>query len=691
MTSDNNGDPQWPGDDSTNPVEPDPQSGDIHLEQAQEVATNLDPKLQDVILSLKSGKSPDPAVVQESDEGDLVIEVLAVLRDPQQPVPGLRIVRVIGDVVTGTVAPDQIESVRYDPNVRSLKAATRIESSLHISVPEVRATQQVIRDSLPQGTRAIDGSGIIVGIIDFGCDFAHRNFRKQDGATRILFLWDQNQQRNSMTPAGFDYGREFTSVHINRALQTASPYVELGYNPGNSSHGTHVMDIAAGNGLGTGVAGVAPKADIIFVELSGGDFSEEESFGNSRRLLEAADYIFEKARHLGRPAVINMSLGTHGGPHDGSTPAERGLDLLVETAGRAIVISAGNSWERRSHASGKIRQGQRRTLRWEKFSSDQTGNEAEVWYSGASRLEVTLVLPGGERLGPVALGATSFINRQGQRVGRIVHRQRDPLNGDNQIDILLGASLPIGVWGIELAAIGSDADFHAWIERDDDRSDPFNPGRRLLNQSKFVTEDNDSACTVGSISCGKNTIVVGSYDASVMGRDVSSFSSEGPTRDGKRKPEVSAPGHGILAAASSSATGRARMSGTSMAAPHVTGVVALLMQAAGRPLAISEIRNAVINSIRSDPPAAASWNSRYGHGRIDAVKTVLTQISHLPSRIAAEVIEGSKVIEDSKKAATNSTLLSSVTGLIDSLVKGAGGSRIQMRIELEIVPPGGKD
>jgi subtilisin family serine protease len=656
-------------------------SKEFGLEEAQEVGTNLDPKLQDVILSLESGKLPDPSLMQESQDGEFTIEVLAVLRDPQKPVPGLNVARVMGDVVTGTIAPDKIESVRLDPNVRSLKAATKVEPNIHISVPEIRATQQIIRDSLPQGSRALDGSGVIVGVVDFGCDFGHRNFRNEDGTTRILYLWDQNQQRNSMSPAGFDYGREFTSEHINAALQTPSPYEYLGYQPGVSSHGTHVMDIAAGNGQGTSAPGVAPRSDLIFVEVAGGDFADEESFGNSRRLLEAVDYIFEKARQMGKAAVVNMSLGTHGGPHDGSTPVERGLDHLLETAGRAVVISAGNSWERQSHASGRVRQGQPRTLRWEKFSSDQTGNEAEVWYSGASRLEVTLIMPGGARLGPVALGATSYITHQGQRVGRVIHRQRDPLNGDNQIDILLGTSLPSGVWGIELAAIGSDANFHAWIERDDDRRDPFNPGVRFLNQSKFVAEDNDSSCTIGSISCGKNTIVVGSYDATVLGRDLSGFSSEGPTRDGKQKPEVSAPGHGILAASSSSGNGRVKMWGTSMAAPHVTGMIALLMQAAGRPLPINETRNAVINSVRRAPSVNAAWDSRYGYGRIDALKTILTQVSHQPSQVA-----GADILETSKETATNGAPLSSMNELLGSLIKVTGNSKILLRFEMEIIP-----
>jgi len=84
----------------------------------------------------------------------------------------------------------------------------------------------------------------------------------------------------------------------------------------------HVMDIAAGNGQATGRSGVAPAADLIFVHIYGGDVAREESFPLT--LLEAVDYIFTKAAELGKSAVVNLSLGTHGGPHDGSTLAEQG-------------------------------------------------------------------------------------------------------------------------------------------------------------------------------------------------------------------------------------------------------------------------------------------------------------------------------------------------------------------------------
>ena len=570
------------------------------VEEKHDLPTDLDPQLQKMILRHRAGETLNPDFVQAADDGSIQVDVLAVVRDPSRPVPGLNAARVIGDVVTGTTDLDRVEEVRRDPNVISLKGARGVTPMLEFSVPEIRGDPEALHRSFPGSN--VDGRGVIVGVVDFGCDFVHENFRRPDGKSRLLFLWDQSRPQNSMSPAGFPYGREFTAAKIDAALAGANPYQALAYNPGREAHGTHVMDIAAGNGRGSGAAGVAPGADLIFVQLATEGLSASESFGNSRRLLEAVDYIFDKAAQLGRPAVVNLSLGTHGGPHDGSTPAERGFDSLLQTPGRAIVISAGNSFQRRSHAAGRLEAGQSRVVGWEKFADDTTTNECEVWYDRQGDLAVTLVFPGGgTRVGPVAAGATSVIKKDGAEVGRIIHRRGDPLNGDNQVDILLDPSLPSGVWGVELRA-AAPTTYHAWIERDDDARDPR--GRIVnRNQSKFVAGDHDPASTVGSISCGRHTITVGSYSAVVERRDLSAFTAQGPTRDGRQKPEVSAPGDGIMAAASTTRTGTVRMSGTSMAAPHVTGLVALLMQAAGRPLSTAEIRQAVIDTARSDQPA----------------------------------------------------------------------------------------
>src|SRR4029079_18346313 len=244
----------------------------------------------------------------------------------------------------------------------------------------------------------LNGSDVIIGIVDRGCDFAHRNFRDDSGYTRLLYLWDQRRTAEDVRhlPRGFNYGRTFDAARIDGALlQTEmDPYSFLDYPLAAASHGTHVMDIAAGNGKGTGRPGVAPKADLIFVDLANGDadpfspggplvslqtqaaqrFGTEEHLGNSRYLLGAVAYIFDKAERLGRPCVVNLSLSTYGGPHDGSTLVEMGFEELLKKPGRAIVISAGNAGEMDIHASGTVAKGRTKSLAWE-FEETAEGEE----------------------------------------------------------------------------------------------------------------------------------------------------------------------------------------------------------------------------------------------------------------------------------------------------------------------------
>ena len=352
------------------------------LQIANEVIIKtLDPHLQEVLLTQRANQKQNKALVSEADNGEIVVDVIAKLRDPSQEVPGFNVGRKIGDILTGSVAITDIEAVRSHPNVMSLKRATELHQDLNFSVPEIGADQTSLRQVIGSA-HAINGKSVIVGVVDYDLDFQHRNFCNSDGNTRVLFLWDQRAPSNSMSPTGFGYGREFTQASIDAALGSPNPYATLGYQPGREAHGTHVTDIAAGNGRATGNPGVAPEADIIFVQLHGGDVTEDQSFGNSKTLLEAVDYIFSKARELGRPCVINLSLGTHGGPHDGSTLAEQGFDQLLSGTGRAIVISAGNSFLRSSHASGTLAPGQTRKLKWQIRPGDQTDNELEVWYPG---------------------------------------------------------------------------------------------------------------------------------------------------------------------------------------------------------------------------------------------------------------------------------------------------------------------
>jgi hypothetical protein len=600
-----------------------------------EVAVAMDPLLQRAVMRRWRGILAEATASSGVDE----VAVIARVSDPSAwaETSEVRGSVTIGNaspedkttIVTGRIPVTRIEAVRQLGFVKSLKAARPLRPALASGIEETKARP----DLLPAGTSSSGGQDVVIGVVDYGCDFAHRNFLTAIGKTRVRSIWHQGGTTTSQSP--FGYGREYTSDEINAALSQPNPYAALGYGPApdtalsKGTHGTHVLDICGGSGGGSGVAGFAPSAELVFVDVSHSDIPFAgptvvgSSFGDSTQLLEAIKYIFDKAGS--RPCVINISLGTNGGPHDGTTLVEQGIDRLLAAApNRAVTIAASNAYDDGIHAGGRVVQGGTVDLSWRIPPGDWSDNECEVWYDAGDRISVELIAPGGSSLGSIKPGDNGTVSRDGAVQLFAANRLGDPNNGDNMIGIYLERNAPAGTWTIRLHGdtIGSGA-FHAWIERDDSSPSSFEP-------------PHDNTHTIGSISCGRLSIAVGSYDAHKATRPISWFSSAGPTRDGRQKPEISGPGHAVLAAHSRTLTGVTSKSGTSMAAPAVAGIVALVLgEARSRSLDLSaeDIRNIVIASARRSPPEGTGWEDRFGHGRIDAAAAVLAVIQRAQGNV----------------------------------------------------------
>lgn len=589
------------------------------------VLAGMDPRLQRMVAMRRQGARKRASASTDANETAVVAKVTNA--DAWEALSEVRMGARVGApesdgtvIVTGRIPIDRIEQIRTQPFVLSLKAASPVRPTLHRTVPETTSAPT----QMPGGHLAAGGANAIVGIVDFGCDFAHANLRDGNGRSRVLAIWDQLGNPDANSP--FGYGRVHRKPQIDAALSQADAYTALGYGPEpdvpggpRGTHGTHVTDIAAGNGRGSGTPGVSPSSNILFVELASNDIPWEgadvvgKSFGDSVQLLEAVTFIFNEAATS--PCVINLSLGTNGGPHDGTTLVEQGFDRLVsQQPNRAIVLAAANSFADGIHAAGTIAQGGATNVSWLIPNNDGTSNEMEIWYAGTDRFTLELIAPNGSTVAVVPPGQNRTLTFQGQVVVFLANRLNDPNNGDNMIGLFLEPNLPAGRWTVRLRGdVVTNGAFHAWIERDD------------AGQSQFVTPL-DNSHTIGSISCGRETIVVGSYDAHKTELPLSFFSSSGPTRDDREKPEICAPGHAVLAAHSRTGTGVVQKSGTSMAAPAVTGVVALMLsEAAARhiDLPIGTIRNFLRQSARTHPEQGGSaWHQRIGMGRVGASAAV---------------------------------------------------------------------
>ena len=579
--------------------------------EAVTIDTRMDPRLQLAIVNRRAGKRAIATSSTAGDEVAVVARVTDALAWNELPDvhPGCTLGRAADGtmLVTGRIPVARIEAVRASDNVLSLKASQPVRPTLDATVRVMGVGAKEL--GAPASSRG--GKGVVIGIIDSGGDFAHRNFRTPRGKTRLRALWDQSGVARAGSP--FGYGRLYSPAEIDTALAAPDPYAALGYGPRPDSpyeqgaHGTHVMDIAAGNGLGSSMPGVAPQADLVFVEMAASDIawrgpeSVGQSFGDSVQMLEAIRFIFDTAGD--RPCVINLSLGTNGGAHDGSSLVEQGIDAMAaELPDRAVVIAAGNAQLDGIHSSGEVPATGSFDLVWR---MKEHGGELELWCDGPARLRATLLGPDGTEVLRVDPGESVRAVADGDMTAIFASsRLDDPNNHDNVIGVWLAPGLPAGDWTLRLTSLtGRDELFHAWIERMD------------WAQSSFVTPVDSH--TLGSISTGRQSVVVGAFDAHKSALPVGSFSSSGPTRDGRLKPEVSAPGVNVVAARSRTEDGVIRKSGTSMAAPDVTGLVALMLAEArrrGDRLDSETLRKRLIAGVEKPGP----WDPQLGHGRASA-------------------------------------------------------------------------
>lgn len=589
-----------------------------------------------------------------------------------------------------------------------------IYPALEYSLPDIYGTAKAVPLRKRKGGKPhiepYDGAGTIVAVVDFGCDFAHQNFRNENGTTRLLALVDQFAA-DPTAPSGFA-GRVFLRDQINDALLAPDPYAALGYDPHanymlpgvveNGAHGTHVMDIAAGNGRATGAPGVAPGADLVFIQLAGpapgsGEPWDFGSAPNEANVIDALLFLyvrnpFDRAsvrpddpdlptRQKPRPLVVNLSLGHNFGAHDGTTELEEVIDLLLwfndyliehdqeevpESVGFAAVVAAGNDRSRVRHASGTLIPKRRRKLSW--IFDPLVGEPPAV-----NRMTITLspryteagvpfppgyevacsvkVIPPGDQISIDIPRLPPDIQGAPQKTRIVVNSQEVGYAwwNRNTVTIEVRHRRLAETWVVRMQQDGAylEIDFHAWIDC------PY------PDQSRFYDVDADPSTTLSGMATGRRAIVVGAYDALSIGKRAAVFSSAGPSLaldgDGEpvfpSAPQLSAPGVEVWAAKSKGykrkdtalpwrTAATVAKSGTSMAAPHVAGAVALMLQKNNH--ATNEtIRQTLIDTTQRNPPArqwnadvppSRDWDPVYGYGRLHIAKAIdALQIPRLPA------------------------------------------------------------
>lgn len=601
---------------------------------------HLDPRLDCLLQLPRESRIPKTFwsldVRTREDEQSARVFVRLAQGSPTTSITSLEGVRIragLGDLYTVEATPRGLHALRASPAVIYVEAARPLTPS------EVTKGERP-KVEIPSGPLSQTGRGVIVGVIDWGCDFTHDDFRNEGGDTRLLYLWDQSVEPKAgrRTPVGYNIGVEFDSAAINEALKAPDPFAALGLAaPGLRAHGTHVLGIAAGNGRAAplyGVRGMAPEADIIFVQPDTSDTSITGGFGDSVHLAEAVQYIFHKAATLKRPAVVNLSMGTNSGPHDGTTLVEQWIDTLLATPGRAIAMALGNEHHERynrTHSEGTLAAGGEVTLFWRVLANDRSPNEMEIWYSARDLFQVELELPDGTRL-PTAAPGTSRLDHVAGTSVRVYQANtlHSPLNGDNQINLIViaekDAAINPGAWKIHLKALRSrDGNFDAWIERDSMQGS--------ARMSSFLGGSYVRRKTLGSIQSARLAITVSNYDA--VTTTLADSTSFGPTRDGRRAPTVAAPGVDIMSAKSmwrndvQDPSPYVALTGTSMSAPYVAGLLACMLEK--NPfLTAAQCRGILAATAQPAPGFPNDWRIDWGNGRVDPIDALVAAPDYVP-------------------------------------------------------------
>ena len=401
----------------------------------------------------------------------------------------------------------------------------------------------------------LTGKGVLVAVIDSGIDYFHPDFRNPDGTTRIGLLADQ------------DRDRIYTREEINTALETGSRTSALALVPSTdpSGHGTAVAAIAAGNGReGNGVyRGVAYESELMVVKLG---TPLTDSFPRTTQLMKALDLVVRRAQDMNRPLAVNISFGNTYGSHDGTSLLETFINDMSGIGRNVIVAGTGNEGTGAGHRAGNLVMGQEENAQLS-IAPYETGMGVQLWKSYVDQFSIRLVTPSGEIIGPIdsRLGPQEL--RYGGTQILIYYGKPSPFSRAQEVyfDFLpVRDYLDSGIWTFRLTP-----------ERIvTGRYDMWLPSRGILNPStRFLRPVPETTLTIPSTAA--NVISVGAYDDSY--RAYADFSGRGFTRQtGQVKPDLAAPGVDIVTARRGG--GYEAVTGTSFAAPFVTGSAALLMQ-----------------------------------------------------------------------------------------------------------------
>lgn len=560
------------------------------------------------------------------------IDALAKVNNSFNPVlanqSGIMVHSVFANIASLSIPVLQFKPDFNFPGIEFLEHSEKIEPFLDLAVPDTRADSVHMGFNLPQ---AYTGKNVLIGIADWGFDYSHPDFYDTSMTKyRVLAAWDQ-VKTSGPAPAGFSYGTEYpdsTSLLIAEAdtFSRSSTY-----------HGSHVAGIAGGGGAGTAYRGIGFDGQFLFAQMG----------STTTGAIDAFNWMYQKSLSEGKRLVINNSWGGYRvSPMDGTSLVSQAMDAYSDS-GVVFVNSGGNNGAVNFHLKKTFSNDSVKTrISGFNYSSDTNwwGQGVSIWGEVGKPFSIQVrtlsnvnVLLGQTQLfftndGSMSLDSFYMAGTDTVRYKVIIdsayylnnrpYFQIDVQDFNTSHKQILFAQADTGTihcWNVRVNYTGGSNTGYAFI----------------TNGSGYVIGDKNFG--TGHPGITEKVITVAAHQSNL---GIASFSSYGPRIDSLMKPDVSAPGFNIGSALSSFSTVSftpvasvvfnsktyefMKISGTSMSAPMVTGIVSLLLES-DPTLTSDEIKTIIKSTARTDSYTGiipTGGSTRWGMGKVNAYAAV---------------------------------------------------------------------
>ena len=432
--------------------------------------------------------------------------------------------------------PDEVSELLEYPQIEYFELSEGLSPFLQAGLDSACITP-IKRDE----AFGLTGTGVMIGFIDSGIDLTHPEFLTENGATRVLWLWDMTIPGSP--PLGFRKGTVYSAREIDEGNTDSRDVV---------GHGTAAAAIAAGR------SGIAPGAAIVAVKMGSGNSA------TSTDVMRGIKFIMDCAAQEAMPCVINLSYGTNKGSHQGQSLFETYIDTMAQQGRTVIVCASGNEGDSGHHFSGKLSSGSILDVEFT-VSTPRSSIFLTLWKSFADIARFEMILPSGASTGPLSSGAARQFSFGPVQLSAVFN---GPTHFSTAQEVYYTLSAPSGqlngLW--KLRCYGDrivEGGFNIWLPTVEE----------VGRDTAFLLPDPNLTITLPATA--RLPISVGGYRSGTG--TASTFSGRGAAPcQGHALLDLCAPAEQIYTAKAGG--GYDTYSGTSMAAPFVSGSAALLME-----------------------------------------------------------------------------------------------------------------